>query len=178
MTNRIEHSDKRWYAVRTKFRSEKYVCGLLEAQGVEAYVPVMLRTRRYERKIKTYEIPLISSYVFVRVCNSDYVKVLKTLYVFGFVLVGGRLIAIPEEEMNLMKRITGQEIEYKLRDREPEVGDDVEIIGGSLLGLRAKMISKHNSSELVVELVHIGKQFVLSVDKKYIRKLSRAELAG
>ncbi len=179
MSKRVEHSDKRWYAIRTKFRSEKYVCGLLEAQAVEAYIPLMYRTRRYQRKIKHYKVPLISSYVFVHISKEEYVRVLKTLYVFGFVYVGGRLVAIPDAEMELMKRVTGEEMEWSIQDQVKLVdGDPIEIIGGTLVGVRGTMLYKHNKSEVVVELAHIGKQLLLTVDKKYIRKLSKLELAS
>ncbi len=179
MSKRIEHIEKKWYAVKTKFRSEKYVCNLLEEEDVEAYIPLMKRTRRYQRKIKHYEVPLISTYVFVCVSQSDYVKVLKTLYVYGFVMVGGRLVAIPDAEIDLLKKVTGSTQEWSVVDSKELVeGDPIEIIGGSLTGVRGVMTSYKNKNEIVVELAHIGILLNLTVDKKYIRKLTKLEMAS
>ena len=179
MSKRIKHIEKRWYAVKTKFRSEKYVCNLLQGQDVEVYIPLMKRTRLYKRKIKHYEVPLISTYVFVKVNTIDYVKVLKTLYVFGFVTVGGRLVAIPDAEMELMKQVTGHERDWSVVESIAlAVGDPIEIIGGSLTGVKGIMLQSKNKHEIIVELAHIGKQLRLTVDKKYIRKLSKLEMTG
>lgn len=178
MSKLIEHKDKKWYAVRTKFRSEKFVIEQLRKQEIECYIPMLRKTRRYERKIKHYELPLISCYVFVCIDTSEYVKVLRTLYVYNFVRISGELTSIPNVEMNLMKRIVGEGLDAITEEISLfGVGDQVEIISGGMTGVKGELLEFKNKKEIVVRLDFVGKQIRMTMDKILIRKLSRLEIA-
>jgi len=61
--NQLSPTETRWFAVYTKYKCEKYVADQLSKKNIEAYVPIISKTRRYSRKIKHYQIPLINCYV-------------------------------------------------------------------------------------------------------------------
>ena len=120
-----------WYAVYTKYRSEKHVVGQLRKRGIEAYVPLLRRTRRYERKVKSYEMPLINCYVFVRIPEERRVEVLRVPYVHRFLTIEGKIVPIPVREMEIMQRVVGELHDVTCEAIMWEPGDDVEIIPGT-----------------------------------------------
>jgi transcription antitermination factor NusG len=167
--NQISKTEKRWFAVYTKYKCEKYVANLLEKKQIEVYVPLMSKTRRYERKIKHYEVPLINCYVFACITEDQYIQTLETEYVLKFLKHGKDLYAIPQAEIDILKRITGQITEVvSLSDVKFEVGEDVEVVSGSLAGLKGKIVKKAAKRSFVIELINIGFQFRIEIDHELL----------
>lgn len=174
----LSQTDKRWFAVYTRFKSEKYITDKLTKKGIEAYVPLLKYTKRYERKIKQVEIPLISCYVFVKITESEYVKVLQTEHVIRFLQLHGKLLSIPEEEMNLMKWVVGENAIEKVHEGSMNKGAEVEVIGGNLTGLKGKIIRQHNKKFFVVALENIGYTLELNVAKEFLQPVRRLSSIG
>ncbi len=174
-TYRSNEDRRRWYAVFTGFRKEKSVYRELAKYGIEAYVPVIKKVRQYRRKVKEYELPLISHYVFVRIHQSERSRVLNARDVFRFVGFGGRPSPIPEEEIALLQRITGEINEVEAMPlQDLNEGSEVEVIGGALTGLRGTVRSKTGKHRLLIDLKNIGYTLSLEVPAKYLRILKRA----
>jgi len=55
-----------WYVLYTAARAEKQVVQKLKAYDVEAYLPLHLSPRKWSDRVKLIEMPLFSSYVFVK----------------------------------------------------------------------------------------------------------------
>jgi transcription antitermination factor NusG len=168
--NHLHDTEARWFAVYTRYKCEKVVYKNLQAKGIECYVPLQEVTRRYTRKIKTHQIPLISCYVFVKVNRSNYVRVLETDYVLEYVKIGRNLIAIPEKEINILRAVAREGIIEAIETTKLQVGDQVEIIGGRLTGLQGKLIETDQGKRLVVELEMLGKDIYMQVSPKLLRK--------
>ena len=170
--NHLDDKEGRWFAVHTKFRSEKAAVKRLEANGVEAYLPIKSVVRHYQRKIRKTELPLISSFVFVRIVKTMYAKVLETEYVAGFLKFGGNLLSIPDGQIELIKRLLGTEdLEMEVTQTAFYEGDEVEIDSGPLLGLRGKLVSIQGKERVLVDLVNSGYSLQLIVDKKLLRRV-------
>ena len=172
-----ETETKSWYALYVRFKSEKLVQKHLEAQGVEAYVPLLRRTKRYTRKIKHYEIPLIGCYVFVRIDARQHASALQAPHVLGYVRQAKEKARIPDHEIDLLKQITGELYPLELVQTQYETGDWVEIIQGQLTGLKGKIIKTLGKKGMLIELEHIGIALRLEVDPAHIRPLPRYRLA-
>ena len=141
-----------WYAVKTRFKCEKQVARHMEAKGVECYLPLLKRTRRYQRKVKHYEIPLINCYVFVRIELKDRVEVLSNYNVVDFLKIGGDIIPVSHDEIGVMKRVVGELEDIEVGPWEWCEGDEVEVIAGSLTGLNGILLSRAGKHEFVVRL--------------------------
>ncbi|MEK7255619.1 MAG: transcription termination/antitermination NusG family protein, partial [Bacteroidota bacterium] len=74
----LDGVEPKWFAVYTRYKSEKVVQRLLQNKKIESYLPLQRVTRRYTRKIKHHDIPLISCYIFVKIVRAEYVPVLET----------------------------------------------------------------------------------------------------
>lgn len=163
--NQISESEAKWFAVYTKYKCEKYVADHLIKKQIVSYLPLIAKTKRYTRKVKHYEVPLINCYVFVCISKSQYVPTLETEYVMKFLRVGKDLLAIPEAEIDLMKRIVGDILVAKPIDKNSFVpGEDVEVISGHLTGVKGKIVSQTGKKSFLVELKSIGYQLMINID--------------
>jgi len=160
-----------WYAIYTKYKCEKQVSRDLNAKSVHNFLPLTERIKKYTRKIKKYQIPLINCYVFVKIDKTEKAKVLQTENVIKFIQPGKQLVHIPEEEINILKRITGEEVEIAPRTISLEIGEVVEIIKGSLAGMRGNLIKRENKNMVVIDLSNIGYQLNITVDIDSIKKI-------
>lgn len=170
--NHIHKTEKRWFAIYTKYKCEKYVAKHLEAKKVEVYLPLLDKVKVYASKTKKYQVPLISCFVFVKITKAEYVKVLETEYVMNFLKQRRDLISIPDNEISLLKRLVG-EYETSLYENEVtwKLGQKMEVIAGQLTGLQGVLIEKSNKSDFVVELQNIGIQLRMQFNKAHLMPL-------
>jgi transcription antitermination factor NusG len=172
--NHLVSNEKRWFAIYTKFKAEKYVVECLKKKGITAYLPLIKKSKRYTRKVKFYEVPLINCYAFVCIDNSEYVKVLETEYLLKFIKQGKNLISIPKKEIDLLERIVNSENLTMAQQISFVEGKLVEIISGQLTGLKGKLVARKNKNEFVVELLNMGIQLKLDINPAYLRPLKNA----
>ncbi|HHM20995.1 MAG TPA: UpxY family transcription antiterminator [Bacteroidetes bacterium] len=169
--NHLPPTEPRWFAVYTRSKSEKVVRRLLANKKIECYLPLQKVTRRYVRKIKSYEIPLISCYIFVKIVKDQYIPVLETENVVKFIRLAKNLIAIPEKEMDILKLVVGEGENVEARPGRFAEGDLVEIVGGKLTGLKGKLIEVQGKKQMVIELDNVGYSLKMSVDISLLRKV-------
>ena len=169
--NHLSDDQALWFAVYTKFKREKVVDALLKEKGITAYLPLQKLTRRWERKIRVVELPLFSCYIFVKIAKKDYVKVLETTGVVGFVRFSKNLISIPEEEIQMVKQILGEGIEIIAEPSRWNKGDEVEIVSGNLAGLKGKLVAQQGKQNFLIELEKLGYTLQLAIDRQLLRKI-------
>ena len=169
--NHLSSEEARWFAVYTRSKSEKVVKQLLDAKGIENYLPLLNVTRRYTRKIKQLQLPLISCYIFVKIVKDQYVPVLETENVVKFIRFSKNLIAIPDEEIDIMRRVVGEVKEVEAEMGVMKEGDLVEIIGGRLTGIKGRLVEKQGKKKMVVALENIGYSLSMTIDASLLRKV-------
>lgn len=171
--NHLSDTEARWFAVYTKFRREKLVRKRLRERGIEVYLPLQSKTHKYQRKIKHVELPLINCYIFTKITKQEYIPVLETPDVVYFVRIAKDLIAIPDSEIETMKRVVGEGKDIEVQEGSYQMGDEVEIIGGNLTGLKGWLVSTENEKNLVIELENLGYSLRMTVEPNLLRKTGR-----
>lgn len=171
--NHLSETEPRWFAVRTRFKSEKVALKQLLSYQINAYLPIKTLTRRYSKKIRHVEMPLINSFVFVKITKAQYIKVLETEYVAGFLKFGQNLLSIPEEQIDLIKRLLGENIEVTANEEHFQKGDMVEVIAGPLLGLRGYLLNIQGKERVMVELTNSGFTLQIDVDYHLLRRIDQ-----
>ena len=175
--NHLDEIVPRWFAVYTRYKREKVVLKRLQEKGIQAYLPVQRLTRRYDRKVRDVELPLISCYIFTRITRKNYVPVLDTPDVLHFVQFSNNLIAIPEREILLLQRVTGGQAELEIEQPPTALlgtlttGDEVEIVGGRLTGVRGILLEKNGKANFLIELRNIGFSLHLQVEPSLLRRV-------
>ncbi len=171
--NHLHTTEKRWFAIYTNYKREKLVAKHLSELGINCYLPLQKLVRQYQRKRKVVEIPLINCYVFVNINQSEYLKVLQTEYVLSFIKFNKSIISIPNKEIDLLKRLLGEEIAVSIEDQGFEEGEIVEIASSGLSGIKGKLIEKRGKREMIVELEKIGFNLRISVPPEALIKVAR-----
>ena len=172
--NHLDPVEPKWFAVYTRFKCEKMAFRQLASKGITVYLPLQKHTRRYTRKIRTVELPLISCYIFVKITKAEYVRVLETENIQGFVRFAKNLISIPENEIDLMKRVLGENWEVHAEKTTFVKGDEVEIAVGNLIGLKGILVeAEDNKSQVLLELERLGYTLRISVEKSILMKTGK-----
>lgn len=172
-TKNISH----WYAIHTKYKCEKFVVNALESKGIIAYTPLLEVTKEYTRKVVTRAIPLINCYAFVFVQPEQFVRVLRTEYVFSFLKIGKEIVTVKEEEIDLLKRITGEYNDVKAEEIEYIEGMEVEVIAGNLTGVKGILIEKKSKHNFLVELRSLSYQLKINIDPNQLRITQKVGVA-
>lgn len=169
--NHLHDTEPRWFAVHTRSKSEKFVQRMLEKKGIHAWLPLQKLMRRYTRSIRLTEKPLINCYIFVKIAKEQYVPVLETENVAGFVKFGKNLIAIPEPEIELLKRITLEEgLDVEAVKGSFAEGDPVEIAAGNLTGLKGRIVKMEGKRKFQVELDYLFHSLLITIDAAFLEK--------
>lgn len=170
--NQLDAHEARWFAVYTQYKREKLVKKMLDLKEIECYLPLRREVKQYSKKRRTSELPLISCYVFVKITKPEYVPVLETEYVLKFVKFAKDLIAIPEQEIEFIKNILQDNIDFEIAPTERlQKGDNIIISAGSLAGTRGQLIDFEGKKRVLVTLDYIQHTFRLSVDRHLIQKV-------
>lgn len=161
----------RWFAIVTKYKCEKSVLRALTIKGVKVCVPQQEIIRQHGSRKRKLTLPVISCYAFVKITSREYVKVLETENVARFVSFNKKLISIPDEEIEMLKRIAdGYSQPVASTPLSYQKGDEVEIVSGRLTGLKGSLISIQGKRKFVVELKNMGFSLHLQVEPKNLRK--------
>lgn len=160
----------RWHAVYTRSRSEKRLMELLNAKGVEAYVPLSRVVHQWSDRKKMVEEPLIRSYCFVKVDAAGYYDVLNTRGAVRYVWFSGKPATIPDRQIDILKAITGSGIEVESLPDTFQPGTRVCINAGPLQGMTGELVNISNKKKVIVRIEHINQVITLSVSPMLIQK--------
>ena len=136
-----------WYAVHTRYQHEKAVAHALSDKGFEVFLPLYAIRRKWKDRVKSLSLPLFPSYVFLRAGLNCKVEVLRTAGVHQFVGFGGAPCAIPEEEIEGVRRTVGSPFRV-----EPcsflRIGDRLRVRSGPLMGVEGILVRQKNQWRL------------------------------
>ncbi len=164
---------KQWYAIYTNSRAEKRVHERLIEQGIESFLPLQKTLRQWSDRKKLVERPLISSYVFVKIIHREYFTVRKTEGVVKFIMIQGKPIPIPEEQITNLRILCGSDADVEISAEVYEKGDMVEVTVGSLTGLRGELIRVGRKHKVVIRVIQPGMNLTVDIKTNAIRKIGK-----
>lgn len=165
--------EKKWYAVYTNARAEKRVTQRLTDAGVETFLPLQKTIRQWSDRKKLVEKPIISSYVFVKVIPKDFFKVRTMDGVVKFIMLSGKPVVIPEYQITNLRILCGSDAEVEVSSDIYAKGDTVEVIYGSLTGLRGELIRVGKKHKVVIRIIQPGMNLTVDIKTTSIRKLEK-----
>jgi transcription termination/antitermination protein NusG len=151
-----------WFAAYTAPRHEKAVARHFEVRNVEHFLPLFRAERRWKNGCKVaVEFPVFPSYLFVHTSQRESSRLLDVPGVLAFVGQGRRALAIPDAEMDLLRR------ELPLRKFEPypylTAGCKVRIAAGPLAGACGVLLRKKNNLRVVLSIDLIRQSVAVEV---------------
>ena len=128
-------SKNKWYVLYTKPRFEKRVKEKLEFGGHECYLPLHRSPRIWLDRVKIVDIPLFSSYIFVKSNESEIRSLLHIDGIVKIVFYDKKPAIIRQQEIDAIQMFI-EAAEGKMLC----TGDEVEILAGTMKSKRGKVI--------------------------------------
>jgi transcriptional antiterminator RfaH len=157
--------ENKWYAVYTKSRNEKKVASLLQKELIEFYLPLKKTLHQWSDRKKWVEEPLIRSYVFVKISEKEYYKVLNTPGVLKYVTFDGKAAPIAEWQIIALQKVVLGIADYEISSKEFKKGNQVKITSGSMTGVIGEILEIRGNKKFIIRIEHIGYSILLNLHK-------------
>ena len=158
----------KWYVLYTASRAEKAVERRLAQMGAEVFLPLYREKRKWSDRVKTVEVPLYRSYIFVHCTRAELSKYASTEGVACPVYWCGEPAVVRDSEIEEIHKfliVTDQ-------SRIISEGDMVRILGGPF-EKRSGRVTKIENRLIYLTLESIGILTVcaeLRIDKEMLGK--------
>lgn len=159
-----------WHVIYTAPRAEKKVNVQLMQLGVETYLPMQYVIRQWSDRKKRVEVPLFSSYLFVRYEERFYYPIVQTQGVVRFVYHCGKPAVIRNGEIERIRKFLDKTSGYRTW-LEPEM--KVEVIEGPFCG-SVGMIERIGRHRLRLRISALGLIVYAELEKESVRVFETA----
>ena len=161
---------KKWIAVYTKPRHEKFVEKELKKKGVDVYLPMLKERRKWSDRKKWVSFPLFSSYIFVKIEIKNALIILQTIGVVKLVKFNNKVAIVPEQSIqNIRLMIEGgynpEPTDYFIK------GNPIKVKDGPLKGIVGEVINVDKKDRLVIRVDAIQHSISIKINRSYLSKL-------
>ena len=157
------NSEKQWYVFYVQTRHEKKVNKRLLEYGFEPYLPLKRVLKQWSQRKKWIEEPLFRSYIFVRISQSQLVKVLEVPGIITYVKHVGKPAVIRQQHIDLLRKMLTSDTTFELSSSRVEVGSEIEIQTGPFRGFKGFVKEVRGSRKLVVNLGSIDYTIIVEL---------------
>ncbi|HEX2396190.1 MAG TPA: UpxY family transcription antiterminator [Bacteroidales bacterium] len=161
-----------WYAAYTHSRAEKKVASELTKLGIDHYLPLVLTLRQWSDRKKKVEIPLIRSYIFVHIRPKEHLPVLQIPGVVKIVHFCGVPVPIPDWQIRNLKILLGAAVPMSTNFRDYEKGEEVQIVQGTLKGLRGKILHVKGMHKLAISINALDYNLTIDIDPSFVESMN------
>ncbi len=140
-----------WFAVWTRARHEGKVDRQVRRLGQDCFLPLVSSRRRWSDRWKEVQLPLFPGYVFVRIHPDTALRVERLASVVSVVRGPEGPAAIPEDEIDSIRRLTEAPTRVELFPSLVE-GREVVITKGALRGIRGTLVERRGAYRVVVSV--------------------------
>jgi transcription antitermination factor NusG len=163
-------ADPNWYVIHTRSRSEKVVVADLVRRGIEMFLPMVTRKRRWRDRYKDVESPLFPGYCFARILSVERLKVLRCPHVVGILTFNGEPVPVDVGEIESIRTLVRNNVSC-----DPcsmlTAGDRVVVRRGPLEGAIGQLVRWGRRSRLALSVAAIGQAISVEVDADDVEKL-------
>ena len=157
-----------WYAAYTRSRAEKKAFSELQRQGIDAYLPLQKRLKKWSDRRKWVEEPLLRCYIFVNIDMNDYYRVLNTRGIVSYITFEGRAVPIPDNQIEVLRKIVATEADVEVTADNFTPGDKVKVVSGPMHGLEGELVDFRGNRRVMVRIDHIGQQLLISIPAGFL----------
>ena len=169
-------TEPKWVAVYTNPRAEKKVDQNLQKAGFESYLPLRRELHTWSDRKKWVEVPLIKSYVFTKIKDSQ-LEILRHIYGVSFVVsFKGNVATIPDFEIDMMKNFLASELNIQIRATEQlRRGRKVRINSGPYENYEGMLVSDCEEGNFAVNITGISMSMIIHIDQDLLEVVSENE---
>ena len=180
-----------WYAMRATYRRENEAVRLLEAEGMQCFIPLQYQFRvRHGRKVREL-VPVVHNLLFVYACSADIQRVKAQMPYLQYITDtrSHEKIIVPEEQMRRFIAVAGtysDQLLYfapgELNLKKGVAATAVILVLGILLGVEMRLVLEngvevsriwYSLSGLLMLLMVLVILYLFPVMSRFDMKLSR-----
>lgn len=139
--------------------------------GYEAYLPLVVRMKKWSDRMKKVEEPLFKSYLFVRADIRKYFEVLNIPGVTRFVSFERQAVEVPQNQINAIKKYCDDFTEsddQTVQETEFHEGQLVRITSGAMAGLIGRLAPIDNKKRLIVFIESVGRYLPINIARSKV----------
>lgn len=152
-----------WYALYTKHQHEKAATTQLQGRGFEVFLPLYKAVHRWKDRNQTVQLPLFPCYVFLRTDLMGRGDILRTPGVLSIVGNGGKASAIPEAEIEAIRRVIHTGVHFAPH-AFLKAGERVRILSGPLAGIEGILQRVKSRFRIILSVELLQKAVAVEVD--------------
>ncbi len=167
----VSDAAKNWFAVFTVPRHEKRVEAHFCLREIEHFLPLYQQSRQWKDGSKgSLQLPLFSSYIFVRIGSGGRAPVLRVPGVISIVGCGTQPLPVPDSYIHFLR----EGLRYGKIEPFPSiaVGTRVRIRSGVMTGMEGVLVRKKNNFRVVLTLEMIMKSVTVEVEMENIEPIN------
>ncbi len=165
-TKETIEKERHWYALYVQPRKEKVVHRELQKRDFECYLPLKKEIRKWADRKKQVELPLFTSYVFVKIDEYKQWDVLQVPGAVKFIWFGGKAVPIPEHQIESIKILIARDIAFELIPQQIRKGDLVRIKEGPFECLVGTVLRNDNKTRFLISVNSIGTDIRLEIGEE------------
>ena len=171
MTKSTDQDKTNWYAIYTRPRSEKKVHRLLTENKFYAYLPLITTIKQWSDRKKKVQLPLIPSYVFVKIEDKILNTVLPVNGVVRILKHLGKPAIIQDYEIENLKILLSDTDSINfIENIELKKGDSIIVEKGLFKGLIAECIQLNGKHRVIVRIEGIENMIEVNIPLSYVKK--------
>ena len=151
-----------WFAIYTKPKFEKKLNKAFQKANIQSFLPLVEEKRIWSDRLKTVIVPLLPSYIFVRIQREQISRLYAFPGVVRLVCSGGRPCVIKDNEIEFLRQVEAHKHPIE-KVCSYVKGDMVHVIRGPLKGYQGRISVIQGVSKLVFEIEGIKMGFSVEV---------------
>lgn len=150
-----------WHLLYTRPHQEAKVSGQLLDKEIRTYLPVMKEKRKWSDRIKTIQVPIFPSYLFVYLNNSqEFYEGTKADGSCYYVRFGTRVARMSEEGIGQIRMIEANGINMEVAENIFQAGQVLAIQNGPLSGMTCEVIQHKGRNRILVRVSIINRSIL------------------
>ncbi|KAB1067873.1 UpxY family transcription antiterminator [Tamlana haliotis] len=151
---------KDWKVLYVKPRNEKKVVTALSKLGLMAYCPIVTEIRQWSDRKKKVEVPLLTSYVLVKIKDNEHDLVFQVPGVVRYLFWLGKPALVKDSDVEVMKNWLNKE-QTKAQVDNIQPGDRIKIKEGVFKGKKA-LVHEINTNRIQLILLDLDIKITFS----------------
>ena len=160
-----------WVAIYTSSRAEKKTESRLRNAGFETFLPMQHKLHQWSDRWKSVEVPLITSYLFVKIRARDVIPLRSTPGVSYIVSWHREVAVIPQKEIDAIHRLVDADTELYVMSTQLTKGSQVRIIGGQFEGMEGTLISNCEEGNFCINISGLNVALITTVEQALIQPI-------
>jgi transcriptional antiterminator RfaH len=169
----LKKANYQWYAIYTRANGEKKLLSNLMEKNIECYLPLKKTLKCWSDRKKWIEEPLFRCYIFVKISYKEFFTALNTPGVVCYISFGGKAQLIPEVQISNIKTfLTQYDHEVTLTYEQIQKGVMVEVLHGSLKGIKGEVINICGQTRIVIRIDSMNCSLYANISKEEVKILA------